>query len=149
MDYFLIKHIHMTAAGLSLALFSLRAWWSVRESPQLQRRWVKVLPHLIDTILLAAGITLMIMLRAWPTQHPWLAAAGRPGGLHRHWYTGDQAWKDTHDPRRGIPRRHRHLCVHRRGGAVASPLVVVDASLNRRVWHSTKVPFSGMSSLLG
>nr|WP_301282569.1 MULTISPECIES: SirB2 family protein [unclassified Halomonas] len=73
-DYFLIKHIHMTAAGLSLALFSLRAWWSVRESPQLQRRWVKLLPHLIDTVLLTAGITLMIMLRAWPTQHPWLAA---------------------------------------------------------------------------
>lgn len=73
-DYFLVKHIHMTAAGLSLALFSLRAWWSVRESPQLQRRWVKVLPHLIDTVLLAAGVTLMVMLRAWPTQHPWLAA---------------------------------------------------------------------------
>ncbi|WP_136065978.1 SirB2 family protein [Modicisalibacter radicis] len=74
MDYFLIKHIHMTAAGLSLALFILRAWWSVRQSPQLRRRWVKVLPHLIDTVLLAAGVALMIMLRAWPTQQPWLAA---------------------------------------------------------------------------
>ena len=74
MDYFLIKNIHMTAAGLSLALFGLRAWWSVRASLQLQRRWVKVLPHLIDTVLLAAGVTLMIMLRAWPTQQPWLAA---------------------------------------------------------------------------
>lgn len=74
MDYFLIKNIHMTAAGLSLGLFGLRAWWSVRASPQLQRRWVKVLPHLIDTVLLAAGVILMIMLRAWPTQQPWLAA---------------------------------------------------------------------------
>ncbi|MDW5377801.1 SirB2 family protein [Halomonas sp. HP20-15] len=74
MDYFLVKQIHMTAAGLSLALFCLRAWWSVRESPQLQQRWVKTLPHLIDTVLLVAGVTLMIMLRAWPTQQPWLAA---------------------------------------------------------------------------
>lgn len=33
--YFLIKHLHITAATLSLALFMLRAWWSVRESPWL------------------------------------------------------------------------------------------------------------------
>ncbi|MCK0754221.1 SirB2 family protein [Chromohalobacter japonicus] len=74
MDYSLIKQIHITAAALSLALFSLRAWWSVRESPRRRQRWVKVLPHLIDTVLLAAGITLMVMSKAWPTQHPWLAA---------------------------------------------------------------------------
>lgn len=55
-------------------MFSLRVWWSVHESPRLQRRWVKVGPHLVDTVLLAAGVTLMVMLRAWPMQHPWLAA---------------------------------------------------------------------------
>lgn len=73
-DYSLIKQLHITAAALSLALFSLRAWWSVRESPRRRQRWVKVLPHLIDTVLLAAGITLMVMSKAWPTQQPWLAA---------------------------------------------------------------------------
>ncbi|MDR5907695.1 SirB2 family protein [Franzmannia qiaohouensis] len=72
--YFLIKHLHITAATLSLALFALRAWWSVRESPWLQRRWVKVLPHINDTLLLALGVLLMVMLRMWPHQHPWLAA---------------------------------------------------------------------------
>lgn len=72
--YFLIKHLHMTAAGLSLALFVLRAWWSVREAPQLQARWVRIVPHLIDTALLVLGVTLMVMLRFWPHQHPWLAA---------------------------------------------------------------------------
>lgn len=74
MDYFAIKHIHMTAVGLSLALFILRAWWSVSESAMLQSRWVRIIPHVIDTILLAAGVTLMVMLRFWPHQHPWLAA---------------------------------------------------------------------------
>lgn len=73
-SYLLVKSLHMSAAGLSLALFALRAWWSVRASPRLSRRWVRVLPHVIDTALLALGVALMVMLRAWPPQQPWLAA---------------------------------------------------------------------------
>lgn len=72
--YFLIKHLHVTLAAISLLFFVLRAWWSVRESPNLQRRWVRIAPHVIDTALLALGIWLMIMLRFWPQHHPWLAA---------------------------------------------------------------------------
>ncbi|WP_043531403.1 SirB2 family protein [Litchfieldella xinjiangensis] len=72
--YFLIKHLHMTFAGLSIVFFIVRAWWSVRESPHLQRRWVRIAPHIIDTGLLGLGIALMIMLSFWPHQHPWLAA---------------------------------------------------------------------------
>ncbi|WP_280547040.1 SirB2 family protein [Halomonas sp. 11-S5] len=72
--YVLIKQLHVTAASLSILFFMLRAWWSVREIPLLQRRWVKVLPHLIDSTLLALGVTLMVMLSLWPHQHPWLAA---------------------------------------------------------------------------
>ncbi|GHC27860.1 SirB2 family protein [Aidingimonas halophila] len=72
--YFLIKHLHMTAAALSLALFIVRAWWSVIESPRLELRWVRIAPHVIDTALLALGVTLMVMLRFWPHQHPWLTA---------------------------------------------------------------------------
>lgn len=72
--YFLIKHLHMTAAALSITLFVIRAWWSVRESPQLNARWVKVLPHLIDTALLGLGVTLIVLLSVWPWQLPWLSA---------------------------------------------------------------------------
>jgi uncharacterized membrane protein SirB2 len=72
--YFLIKHLHMTTAGLSLAFFILRAWWSVRESPLLRQRWVKVVPHINDTLLLLFGVLLMVMLSMWPQHHAWLAA---------------------------------------------------------------------------
>ena len=71
MNYFVIKHIHMTAAGLSLLLFVIRAWWSVRESRALQNRWVKTLPHVIDTVLLVAGVVLAAMIG--PNQ-PWILA---------------------------------------------------------------------------
>jgi len=72
--YALIKHLHVTAASLSLLFFMLRAWWSVREATVLKARWVRVVPHLIDTALLVLGVVLMVMLSLWPHQHPWLAA---------------------------------------------------------------------------
>lgn len=72
--YFLIKHLHIATATLSLLFFMVRAWWSVGESPWLERRWVRVLPHVNDTLLLTLGVLLMVMLRMWPQQNPWLAA---------------------------------------------------------------------------
>ena len=72
--YFLIKHLHITAATLSILFFMLRAVWSVREAPVLQARWVRIAPHVIDTLLLTLGVVLMVMLSLWPHQHPWLAA---------------------------------------------------------------------------
>ncbi|WP_421705873.1 SirB2 family protein [Alloalcanivorax xenomutans] len=74
LDYLLIKQLHMTLAALSLGLFVLRTGWSVAGSPMLRRRWVRVTPHIVDTLLLTFGVTLMILLRAWPHQTPWLAA---------------------------------------------------------------------------
>ena len=72
--YLLIKQWHMTTAVLSLAFFIVRAWWSVREAPILQRRWVKIVPHVNDTLLLTLGVLLMVILSMWPQHHPWLAA---------------------------------------------------------------------------
>ena len=72
--YALIKQLHVTAATLSILFFMLRAWWSVRGAPVLQTRWIKIAPHIIDTLLLTLGLVLMVMLAAWPHQHPWMAA---------------------------------------------------------------------------
>ena len=69
MNYFVIKHIHMTAAGLSILLFILRAFWSVTESPLLQKKLVKIVPHVIDTILLVAAVALAMMIGPY---QPWI-----------------------------------------------------------------------------
>ncbi len=71
MNYILIKHIHMTAAGLSILLFVIRAYWSVTCSGRLQTRMMKILPHIIDTILLLAGIALAVVLGP---EQPWILA---------------------------------------------------------------------------
>ncbi|WP_269494496.1 SirB2 family protein [Castellaniella sp. S9] len=69
MDYYFIKHLHVTAVGLSITLFLIRAWWSITESSLLQARVVRILPHVVDTVLLVCGVILAAMIG--PNQ-PWI-----------------------------------------------------------------------------
>lgn len=71
MSYFFIKQLHMSAAALSILFFVVRAYWSVTSSGLLQRKFVKVAPHVIDTVLLACGVILAAMLGAAGMQ-PWV-----------------------------------------------------------------------------
>src|SRR5690606_9414946 len=48
--------------------------WMLAGSSQLQRRWVKVVPHLVDTVLLASAIGLALWSAQYPLQRPWLTA---------------------------------------------------------------------------
>jgi len=74
MDYSLLKQLHLTTIAISLALFILRGIWMMADSPRLQARWVRIVPHLNDTVLLASGIALAFTLRLSPLDHGWLAA---------------------------------------------------------------------------
>ncbi|WP_286232789.1 SirB2 family protein [Thalassotalea sediminis] len=69
----MFKHLHMTLAALSVALFTLRFIWTLLASKQLEKKWVKVAPHVIDTFLLLAGIALMVQVGWNPLDHTWLA----------------------------------------------------------------------------
>ena len=40
----------------------------------LQARWVRVAPHVNDTLLLASGIGLAVLLQQYPLVHGWLTA---------------------------------------------------------------------------
>ena len=69
-----IKMAHITFALLSISFFIVRAAWSVFESPILQKTWVKILPHVIDTLLLASALYLVVASSQYPFQQPWLTA---------------------------------------------------------------------------
>ncbi len=71
MSYMLLKHLHTTTAALSLLLFVIRACWSVAGSPKLQTRFMRIVPHIIDTILLLCGL---IMAASIGFNHGWLHA---------------------------------------------------------------------------
>lgn len=70
--YMFVKHLHLTAVALSLSLFILRFIWSLRRSPMMQKKWVKIVPHVIDTLLLASALTLCVILVQYPFVNGWL-----------------------------------------------------------------------------
>jgi uncharacterized membrane protein SirB2 len=74
MNYLLLKHFHMTCAALSGSFFLVRGAWMLAGSALLQRRWVKVVPHIVDTLLLASAIGLAVWSRQYPGVMPWLTA---------------------------------------------------------------------------
>ena len=74
MSFAAIKIIHIISMILSYILFSLRGIWMIQGSPLLKLRWVKVLPHVIDTILLASAIALVAMIQQYPGFNIWISA---------------------------------------------------------------------------
>lgn len=74
MSYYALKHLHMTLAVLSGALFLLRGLWMLAESRRLEQRWVRIAPHAVDTLLLASAIGLAVWSSQYPGQSPWLTA---------------------------------------------------------------------------
>lgn len=74
MSYLAIKYLHVTSVVLSGSFFLLRGLWMLRESDMLQRRWVKVLPHIIDTLLLGSALVMVFRSGQYPFVQPWLTA---------------------------------------------------------------------------
>lgn len=72
--YPLFKHLHVTCVVLSFSFFFVRGIWMMRDSPLVTRRWVRIVPHVVDTVLLASAIALAIQLELNPLATPWLAA---------------------------------------------------------------------------
>src|SRR3990172_4735682 len=74
MDYLLLKLMHLACAALSYAGFFVRGVWMMRDSAMLERRWVKILPHVNDTLLLASAVAMVAMSRQYPFVQGWLTA---------------------------------------------------------------------------
>ena len=70
----LLKQLHLGTIALTLALFVLRGVWMMRQSPRLHARWVRIVPHLNDSLLLASGISLAVLTRQYPLVNGWLSA---------------------------------------------------------------------------
>ena len=70
--YMLLKHLHMTMAVLTLLGFILRGIWMFMESPKLEHKLTRILPHIIDTLLLGSAIGLVIITRLYPIEVFWV-----------------------------------------------------------------------------
>ena len=70
--YMALKHTHMLCALLSLVFFVVRSLWAFQDSAMLQKKWVKISPHVIDTVFLLSAIGLVIILQQYPFVSAWV-----------------------------------------------------------------------------
>ncbi len=74
MHYLTIKAVHMGCVALSLCLFASRGVWALASGRPLWR-WLRIVPHVVDTLLLASGLTLAYIIGQYPfVNSGWLTA---------------------------------------------------------------------------
>jgi uncharacterized membrane protein SirB2 len=67
------RDLHALFAYVTVVSFTVRAVLSLFDSSVLRRRWVRVVPHVNDTLLLLFGVALAVHYRLSPLVHHWLA----------------------------------------------------------------------------
>jgi len=70
----MLKNIHIFSALISFTLFFIRGLWVMKGSAMMQQKWVKIVPHINDTILLGTAIVLTISIGQYPFVDAWLTA---------------------------------------------------------------------------
>ena len=74
MEYLTLKAVHVTSVATSYTLFFVRGMWMMYMPQMLTRRWVRVVPHVVDTVLLASAIAMAVTIRQYPFAVGWLTA---------------------------------------------------------------------------
>lgn len=69
----MLKAFHIALAYLTVAGFVIRGVWALTDSPLRQEKWVRIAPHVVDTLLLTLGVIMAIHLSISPFSG-WLAA---------------------------------------------------------------------------
>lgn len=64
--FLFVLWLHIASAVVSVSFFALRYWWMHHRSALFEARWVRILPHAVDSILLLSGVALMVMTRYFP-----------------------------------------------------------------------------------
>lgn len=66
--------VHLISLALSVGLLTLRFWLRYQKHPQAFARWTRIVPPVVDTVLLLSGIALMAKAHILPFsgQAQWL-----------------------------------------------------------------------------
>ena len=70
--YEILKTTHLTCVLLTYVLFFIRGVWLLQDSERLSATWVRVIPHVVDTFLLASAIGLVWITHQYPGVQLWL-----------------------------------------------------------------------------
>ncbi|NTV09968.1 MAG: SirB2 family protein [Zoogloea sp.] len=119
--YQILKTIHVSCVVLTGLGFAFRGMWMLSGSPLLQARLTRILPHVVDSLLLASAIGLTLVLGQYPLADAWLTA--KLLGLLAYIWLGSLAL------RRGRSRASRTLAL---GLALAMYGYIVSVALTHR-----------------
>lgn len=117
--YFAIKGVHVWSVALSLALFALRGGLMLADSARLSWLPLRVLPHVVDTVLLTSALMLTTIVRQYPFANGWLTA--KVLGLVAYVVLGSVAL------RRGRTKGVRTIAL---AGAAAAAAYIVGTALH-------------------
>ncbi len=120
MSYLFIKNIHTLLALLTISGFVVRGYWMMTNSGRLQQRMTRIAPHILDTVFLGSGITMLVLLSLNPLSQSWLLA--KFAGLVAYILLGAVAI------RRGSTRKVRLLSFV---GALSAFTYVVGVALSK------------------
>ncbi|QHM70814.1 SirB2 family protein [Mixta intestinalis] len=72
--YGVIKHLHLLTVVVTITLFILRFVWLQSGSAMMSHRWVRIVPHINDTLLFVTGVCLVMITHFYPftPQGNWL-----------------------------------------------------------------------------
>ena len=73
-SYMILKHLHMTTAYLTITLFALRLLLDAVGRPGWRQTPLRFIPHINDTILLVAAISLVFVAGYASAMPGWLIA---------------------------------------------------------------------------
>lgn len=118
--YLIAKSIHVGCVVISLTGFAARGTLMLVGSRWLSARFVRVAPHVVDTLLLASALWLCWLLRQYPFVQSWLTA--KVLGLFAYIILGALAL------RRGRTRPVRAAAF---AGALLSAVYVVAVAVTR------------------
>ncbi|MEG0099376.1 MAG: SirB2 family protein, partial [Citrobacter sp.] len=69
-----LLNVHLISIALSVGLLTLRFWWRYSDARLASARWTRVIPPVIDTVLLLSGVALIAKTHILPftAQGTWL-----------------------------------------------------------------------------
>ncbi len=120
MDYAQLRLLHISCASLSISLFLLRGVLQLAGIDWRRQRWLRIVPHMNDTVLLSAAIAMTIMSHQYPVAQAWLSA--KVIALLVYIVLGHIAF------RAGVPRPQQALAFV---GALATVGYIVAVAISR------------------
>ena len=72
--FIIARSIHLTTICITITGFIVRGIWMIRQSPLLQARATKILPHVNDTVLLCSALWAGWLSGQYPFANAWLTA---------------------------------------------------------------------------